>query len=307
MVLATFLSSAFAWLLLGKRLIWVTPQWDFEVVKQAFRIGFPIAGAVIVGVIYLKWDLLVLSYFQIGREQIGWYAGGYKIVEAFFALPGILGAGLFPLMVELYKRDQGSLGRLLGLTVKGGVLFAIPIAATVSLLSRQVMLLVYGATFVPGASVLAILIWCIVPMFLYCYLVFVNIAAGHAIHNLWAGCTALVVGLVANAILVPRVGYLGAAWAALAANTAFAALATWRVCSVFRNARLPALLVRLMASGAVMVAIFFFTPASVSLQLVLGLLAYVVLLVSLGTLGAGDLSLAMRLLAFRTQPQAQQP
>ena len=32
------------------------------------------------------------------------------------------------------------------------------------------------------------------------------------------------VGMSANALLVPRMGYIGAAWAALAANTSYALL-----------------------------------------------------------------------------------
>jgi O-antigen/teichoic acid export membrane protein len=307
MVFATLLASLFAWVLLGYRLIWVIPQWHPGTVVEAFRSGLPIAGAVIVGTVYLKWDLLVLSYFNIGPEQIGWYAGSFKIVEAFSALPTILGAALFPLMVQLYKRDSDSLNRLLGLSIKAVLLFALPVAATISLLSRNVISLVYGPKFLPGAGVLAILIWCIVPMFMYFYLVFVNIAAGHAMHNLLAGCLALLVGLVANALLVPRIGYLGAAWSALAANTAFAVLATWKVCNLFKSASLPTLLIRLIAAGSAMVAAFFLIPASLSLQVLLGLLIYLTALIAFGTVGFSDLSLAMRLLALRAQPQAQQP
>lgn len=303
MAVATLVASLFAWLWVGTNLIWVTLEWHWDAVREAFRIGFPIAAASIIGTIYLKWDLLVLSYFNIGREQIGWYAGGFKIVEAFSALPTILGAALFPLMVQLYRRDPESLNRLLGLSTKAVLLFALPVAATVSLFSRKIILLVYGPRYLPGSSVLAILIWCIVPIFLYFFLVFVNIVAGHAMHNLYAGCLALLAGLVANAMLVPRIGYLGAAWSALAANTTFALLATWKVSQLFRSASLPGMLIRLVLAGGAMVAAFLLIPASLAVQCLLGLLIYTVVLVALGTLGASDLSLAMRLLALRPQPQ----
>ena len=128
----TFLASVFAWILVGRRLIWVMPQWNFDAIREAFRLGLPIAGAVVIGTIYLKWDLLVLSYFGISREQIGWYAGAFKIVEAFSALPGILGAGLFPMMVELRHRDPALLERLLGVTAKAVLLVSLPVAAAVS-------------------------------------------------------------------------------------------------------------------------------------------------------------------------------
>jgi len=307
MALATAISAIFAWLLLRSRLISISLRWRFPTLKKAFHIGLPIAGTAILTAIYLKWDLLVLSYFNISREQIGWYAGAFKIMEAFSAVPGILGAALFPLMIQLRRQDPKSLDRLLSISVKSVVLFSLPIAASISLFSRFIITLVYGAEYLPGASVLAILIWCIVPMFLYFYLVFVNIAAGHAKYNFVVGCAALFAGLTANALLVPRIGYLGAAWAALIANSTFALLTIWKVGKLFHNANIPAILLRSVASCAVMVVALLLTPAAMPIQLLSGLLAYLIALVALGTLNTSDLSLALRLMQFRGQPQGQQP
>ena len=295
MSLATFLACIAAFVLLRHQLISIRLGWDRNIMVEALKAGLPIAGTVIVGTIYLKWDLLVLSYFNVGKQEIGWYAGAFKIVEAFSALPSILGAALFPLILQLRTANPDALDRLLGSSTKAILLFSIPTAATISLFSRSIISAVYGKSYLPGAVILSILIWCIVPIFLYFYLMFVNIASGHARHNLLAGCIALVAGLLANVILVPRVGYLGAAWSALIANTAFALLAFWKVCRVFQNASLPAMLLRSIVAGAFMVVLFFFLPVPTSVQLVSGLVAYLVMLVVLGSLRSSDISLAFRL------------
>lgn len=295
MWVATLLACIVALVVLRRQLVSINFGWDRAIIVQALKAGLPIAGTVIVGTIYLKWDLLVLSYFNVGKEQIGWYAGAFKIVEAFSALPSILGAALFPLILRLRITNPDALDRLLGSSTKAILLFAIPVAATISLFSRPMISAVYGKSYLPGARVLSILIWCIVPIFMYFYLMFVNIASGHAKHNLLAGCVALVAGLLANAVLVPRVGYLGAAWSALIANTSFALLSFWKVCSVFQNASLPSMLLRSMVAGAFMVVMFFFLPVSASFQLASGLVAYLVVLVVLGSLRGADISLAFRL------------
>jgi O-antigen/teichoic acid export membrane protein len=295
MSLATCLACIVALILLRRTLVSVSWGWDRAIVLEALKAGLPIAGTVIVGTIYLKWDLLVLSYFNVGKQEIGWYAGAFKIVEAFSALPSILGAALFPLILQLRTTNPHALDRLLGSSTKAILLFSIPVAATISLFSRPLISIIYGKSYLPGAAVLSILIWCIVPIFLYFYLMFVNIASGHAKHNLLAGCIALVVGLLANAILVPRVGYLGAAWSALIANTSFALLAFWKVSRVFQNASLPSMLLRSIVAGAFMVVVFFFLPVPASVQLVSGLFAYLVALVILGSLRSSDISLAFRL------------
>jgi O-antigen/teichoic acid export membrane protein len=295
MTMATLMACIASWFVLRRRLIVVDFRWQFEHMLESLRQGAPIAGTLIVTAIYLKWDLLVLSYFNIGREQVGWYAGAFKLVEALSAVPGILGAALFPMMIQLRRQNSGQLERLLSISTKAMLLFSIPVAATISLLSRQIIFLVYGPKYLPGASVLAVLIWCVVPIFVYFYLVFVNIAAGYAKFNLLAGCAALIVGLVANVFLVPRIGYLGAAWAALLANSTFALLALWKVCQLFGGARLLPATFRFAAAGALMGATFAYSGGNVWVELALGLLVYAASLAILGVLSRGDISLVLRL------------
>ena len=192
-----------------RQLVRVSLMFDWSLLKRLAWMGLPIAGTLVVGTIYLKWDLLVLSYFKISKEQIGWYAGAFEIVEAFSALPSLLGAALFPLMVQLRDSNATAMDRLLNTTTKAVLLFSIPVAATVSLFSRHIIGIIYGSAYLPAANILAVLIWCIVPMFIYFYLMFVNVASGHARQNLLAGTIALVVGMSANALLVPRMGTSG--------------------------------------------------------------------------------------------------
>jgi len=305
MATATLLTCLLGWFFLRRYLVPIRFKWDPAIMKQALVTGLPVAGTLIVTAVYLKWDLVVLSYFNIGRQELGWYAAAFKIVEAFSAIPTLLGAALFPLMVQLRTQNPIYLDRMVRISVKGVLLFSIPAAAGISLLSHQIIACVYGAKYLPGASVLAVLIWCIVPIFLYFYLVFVNIAAGHARHNLFAGVAALAAGLIANTLLIPRIGYLGAAWSALIANSSFALLATWKVCRLFQNASLPPMLLRLLIAGALMsVPVFLSIPLRA--QLGLGMIVYVIVLLALGALDGEDWSLALRLIQTRVQPLANQ-
>jgi O-antigen/teichoic acid export membrane protein len=300
---ATFLACVLALFVLRRRLVPIYLFWDPKIIAKVLKAGLPIAGTIIVGTIYLKWDLLVLSYFNVGKQEIGWYAGAFKIVEAFAALPTLLGAALFPMILQLRTENPAALDRLLFASTKAVLLFSIPVAATISLFSRQIISIVYGQTYLPGAAALAIIIWCIIPIFLFFYLMFVNVAAGHAKANLLSASAALIAGLVANVILVPRIGYLGAAWAALIANSSFAALATWRVCTLFRKASIPPMLLRLSIAGGLMAAVGSLAPTSVLIQFGLGLLTYGIVLIVTGSLGTEDLSLVLRMFQTRIQPQ----
>jgi O-antigen/teichoic acid export membrane protein len=305
MWMATLLACISAWFVLRTRLLPIYLFWDPQVIRRALKAGLPIAGTMIVGTIYLKWDLLVLSYFNIGKQEIGWYASAFKIVEAFAALPTLLGAALFPMILQLRIENPAALDRLLCASTKAVLLFSIPVAATISLFSAQIISAVYGKSYLPGANALAIIIWCIVPIFLYFYLMFVNVAVGHAKANLFSACVALAAGLVANVILVPRIGYLGAAWSALIANSSFAALATWRVCTLFRRASIPPMLLKLFVAGGLMAVVGWYISTSILAQCGLGLLAYAVVLIATGALRTEDLSLVLRMFQTPVQPQPQ--
>jgi O-antigen/teichoic acid export membrane protein len=305
MTLATLLSCVVATLLLRSTLVALYLSWKTPVVLQAARTALPIAGTLIVGTIYLKWDLLVLSYFDIAKQQIGWYAAAFKIVEALSALPTLLGAALFPIILQLRIDNPGTLDRLLVASTKAVLLFSIPTAGAISLLSRPIILFVYGEGYLAGARVLSVLIWCIVPIFVYFYLMFVNVAAGHAKTNLLAGCIALLAGLLSNVFLIPRIGYVGAAWSALIANSTFAFLATWKVCTLFTEARIPAMLVKLLPAGILMMVVMLYPTSSLTIQFSLGLLVYIIVLAVSGAVGPEDIMLLQRIVQTRVQPQAQ--
>jgi O-antigen/teichoic acid export membrane protein len=299
MSLGTCIACGFALIIVRTRLLSMSVAWRWDIARMVLLAGLPIAGTLIVGTIYLKWDLLVLSYFHIGRQEIGWYAGAFKIVEAFSAFPSMLGAALFPLVLQLRIEDPAALDRLLVASTKLVLAISLPVAGTISLFSRQIIGLVYGSSYLPGASVLGILIWCLVPIFLYFYLMFVNIAAGHAKRNLIAGCVALVAGLTANSFLVPRLGYVGAAWSALAANSSFALLATWKVCTVFRRAGILQVVSRFFASGLLLVSIGLYAPVSLPIRYAIGMTVYILALMTFGAMGRADVALFLRMVRNR--------
>jgi O-antigen/teichoic acid export membrane protein len=272
------------------------PALDFRLMLRLVLSALPVGGTLVVSAIYLKWDLLVLSAYNISREQLGWYASAYKLVEAFSSIPGILGAALFPTMVRLSKEDRPGFIRLLLMTTKIMLLCSLPVAACISALSEPLIGLIYGPEYVPGAAVLSVLIWCIVPIFLYLVMMYVNVSVGMARYNMFAGIAALMFGLIANMLLIPKLGFVGAAWAALIANTAFAAIVVWKIISLCPDARMLVLLAKLSFGGLVLGLLLKVGPWPLDVRVFVALLGYTVSTLALGNVNSSDLSLAVRLL-----------
>jgi O-antigen/teichoic acid export membrane protein len=300
MCVATLFSFLIAWYFVKRKCLSVPLRWDNKAIRSLLRTGLPMAGTLIVSAIYLKWDLIVLTSYKIGREEIGWYASAFKCVEALSALPSMLGAALFPTLVQLRIEDHAKLARLLRVSTKLVLILAIPTSLFVSAYSRPLVLLIYGPRFLPGASVLSVLIWCIVPMFLYFFLIWVNIAAGHASHNVYGGIGALITGLILNVILLPRVGFIGAAWAALLANIAFAIICTYKTSALFMEARIPSLLLQLFATGTVTAWALHYSPFSAVVRAVVALGTYALCMVIFRVITRDDWAIAMRTLRFRS-------
>jgi O-antigen/teichoic acid export membrane protein len=299
MFLANAICCAVLWILVKRYCVSVRPLWDGEVAKRVLILGLPVAGTLIVSAVYLKWDLLILSSYSIAPEQLGWYAAAFKIVEALSAIPSILGAALFPTLVQLRHSDPGKLDRLLSMTTKAMLLVSIPVAAIISALSEILIYRVYGSAYLPGARVLAVLIWCIVPMFVYYYLIFVNVASGKAAYNLIAGCLALVAGLITNMILIPRIGYTGAAWAALAANACFALIASWKVSRTFPNAGIQKLLLKMSVVTLGMAGPIWLMPAALPIRVAAGCLSYAGVVVLLRGITQEEVRFALRIVQLR--------
>ncbi|HET9698626.1 MAG TPA: flippase [Terriglobales bacterium] len=300
MCLATFISFVVAWYAVRRSCLRVPLKWNTNAIKILLKAGLPMAGTIIISATYLKWDLVLLTAFRFDREQIGWYASAFKCVEALSALPSMLGAALFPTLVQLRLEDPVKFSRLLRLSTKLVMTVAIPISLFVSAFSRPLVTLIYGPQFLPGALVLSLLIWCIVPMFLYFFLIWVNVAAGHASHNMYAAIGALIMGLVVNILLLPRIGFMGAAWAALLSNIAFAIVCTIKTSQLFRQARVPQLLLQFCASGIVTGAALLYLPFSSIARVAVAIGVYALSLVLFRILEVDDWSLMTRTLGLRS-------
>lgn len=297
MCIATLMSCVMAWLLVTRYCASVFPSWNWGSLREVVRLGLPIAGTFICGTVYLKWDLVMLSLFNIAPIQIGWYAAAFKILEALSAIPGILGAALFPIMVRLYKNDISAFVRIVKLSSKLLLLCSIPLAIGLCVFSEPIVYRVYGVTYSQAGSVLRILIWSIVPMFLYFFFMSVNVAMGFARFNMWTGFASLIVSFVTNVLLIPRFGYIGAAWAALLANSTFAALAVWKVTGTFPEIKMADMSGRIALSGAMMFLTLALIPSAATIRLLPAGLVFVLGLFAFRGIEAKDFALASRVFA----------
>lgn len=218
LALALFAASGWnvAWALFQTRRNRVTSlkprRADFvALARQA--VPFALAGLFVKVYSYL--DTLMLERFY-GTDAVGTYSVPYKITYAFQFIPLVFTAALYPALSSVYANgDRDGLKRVFAGSLRLMVVVGAPLAAGLSAIAPWFIPLVYGNDFLPSVPVLTVLPWVLLPIFLD-FPVGSLLNATHRAHlKTGAMGATMVLNAALNLLLVPRMGPVGAAWAAV--------------------------------------------------------------------------------------------
>jgi O-antigen/teichoic acid export membrane protein len=208
----------------------------------AFRVDWRLWGSLL----GRAWPLTVtgaLSTLQLHASRLivghvlssadgGAYSAAMKLVTGLNFLPALYCTAVYPLLSQHHKADPERFRRLYRLSFRVMMVAILPIALLASLTSREIVTLYAGRVYLPAAPLLAILAWAQVLQFAGPILYYVILAAGQQrVFPPAAAVRALVhVGLYA--LLLSRLGLVGAAVATLISSAVvlglYGALSTTR-------------------------------------------------------------------------------
>lgn len=135
-------------------------SWRFNLkrAKELLREGFPlvISGAAVY--VYAKIDQIMLGNFLADKSQLGFYSAAVRVAEIFDFLPMIIASSLLPKLTQM--KDEGSnYKKQIQIYFDMMILMWLIVAIPVSIFAPQIVLLLYGESYAPTASLLAIYIW----------------------------------------------------------------------------------------------------------------------------------------------------
>ena len=163
--------------------------------------------------LFFKIDALLLPGMA-GDVAAGTYAAAYKVSEGAGIFQSSFTLALFPRL----SRDA-DLSHAYRLALRALLQLGFPLAVGVALLSEPIVALVGGRQYLPdSATALAILI-CYLPLsYINGLTQYVLIATGKQRLLTGAFAVALAFNLAANLLLIPRFGFVGAAWVTVASE-----------------------------------------------------------------------------------------
>ncbi len=267
--------------------------WSWRFVRRLLKTALPFALAGIFVKVYSYVDTLAISYF-FGSAGVGIYAVAYKLTYAFQFLPLAFVAALYPAFSDLVQRRDPELSKIFLQSMLYMMFLATPIVFGIWAVAEPLIAVSVGSEFSASAHILSTLVFVLLFIFLdFPIGSLLNAADRQTLKTTLMGLT-MVINVLANLILIPRIGALGAA---VSANISFAFLffsglafvpqfvkMSWgrffsKLLRIFLAGLLMGLLVR-FASGTL--TLFFTIP--------LGALTYLVLLVVFGMLDRQDVN-----------------
>lgn len=125
-------------------------SFSWSLVKPIFVSAWPIALLGLLASLMLNTDTLLIGWF-LSAKEVGYYTSGQRIAQMLYMLPGIIASAFFPSFAKMTKepeRLRGILNKCLSLLN----MLSLPAALGGAILAPQIIQMLFGREYLPGAS-----------------------------------------------------------------------------------------------------------------------------------------------------------
>jgi O-antigen/teichoic acid export membrane protein len=159
--IVVLLLNVFWWRPFGR----VELRLDWKLFRYLVVGGLPFWATGIFLTIYLYIDSLMLSKLA-NSDVVGWYGAPTKLFSTLLFIPVILSTAMFPAMSRSFKRAPREMVKLARRSFNLLTCFSLPVAVGGMLLSKQIILMLYGAAYIPSIPIMIVLAATLVPTYL---------------------------------------------------------------------------------------------------------------------------------------------
>ncbi len=241
-------------------------------------------------IVFGKIDIIMLSYFK-GNTAVGYYGAAVRLIESLAILSTSFYTTVFPVMSR-YFAEQKSVSGLLGKSSKFIIVFSLPTAVGTTIISSQIISVIYGIEFVPAAAALSILIWYTVLNYLseVFNLQLYSMNRERTVSYIFAFSVSL--NIILNFALIPQYSFIGSAVATFVSQLVFIAVAGFILRKELKKLNWLDLLGKpLLASAVMAVAVIFSPEKSIWFVIPLGAIVYFACLFFLRGFSQDEISL----------------
>jgi len=221
-ILLGYITAHLFGLLLSLRLLdWkMTFTINAPFVRHLLSESWPLFAGLVCTVAYGQIDLILIKAYR-GFAEVGLYQAAYKLLFGFQLLK-VVHMAMFPRLATFYA--EGSMleyRELMRTTIALSLMALIPIGIMTIFYSADIIRLFFGQQYVGAAIALPLLIWSGILSLIAGFFTYTLIIAGHQKSWLLLEFLALVLLIIIEVALIPRIGFFGAAIATFAGEVIF--------------------------------------------------------------------------------------
>lgn len=185
--------------------------------KSLLKDSWPLLLSNIAIIVYMRIDQVMLGE-MLGAKSVGFYSAANRISEIWYFIPVSIASSVFPAIISSKAINQEIYLDRIQKLYDFMSLISISVSVVVTLCSKQIISILYGAAYIEASPILSIQIWSGV-------FVAMGVARGKWLlsENLqhvgyWYVGISMIVNVIGNFILIPSYGGLGASVATLLAQ-----------------------------------------------------------------------------------------
>ncbi len=158
----------------------------------------------------LNFDSVILNVTR-GDVETGYYGAVYGLVFSAVVISNVLNTTLYPSLTRQSVNNSHLLSGIYQRALRYLMLISLPIAVGTWALADQIVPFLFKAAYLPAVPALQIIIWVVPFMFASEFLGYVVFIQGHERYAARAITLSTGFNVALNLVLIPRVGFMGAA------------------------------------------------------------------------------------------------
>ena len=274
------------------------PSFSWRFLKRSIPFGMFFMG----GVIYFQTDTVMLSVMK-DQTAVGLYQAPMRLVITLEIIPSLLSAAMYPTICRTYVHSREEAGIMMMRALRYMLFLGLPIAMGMTLLSKEIISLVFGNQFMPSILLLQILSW-IVPI-RFCGHILGTALSASDNQNIraWATGLSACLNIGLNLILIPHYSYNGAAFASVITSGFLVVFYYYSIKKEFYRIDLGKILFSPVASCLIMgVVVYLIKDVNVFGIITVGVVVYLVCLILLKGLNGDDYRMLKSIFSHEKEP-----
>lgn len=286
-ILTEVLMLILAYFIASKKFIKIRWLLDKRFIINIVKKSFPFGLAFIFGAIYFYIGTVMLSKMR-GDIEVAVYSVAYNLVLAILFIPTVYTNAIYPVMSRYFKTSKENLILIYKKSFKYLYIIGLPISIGSYVLADRIIAFFYGKEYISSIIVLKVIS-------LYIFIKFLNFLYGYVLSSInqqnkrmfSQGSTAIF-NIVANLILIPKMGYVGAAIGSLITEVFLFVLYYWYVSKLFYTYNFLNILAKPLIASTVMLIFIKSTNFGLILTLLISATVYLITIFLLRTFDKDD-------------------